>query len=1174
QIPKNKNNNQIPTNDLNPIKKILSPINENLLPDVDKSHITQLNLLNKVELKENPWNNEPDNIVEGKGMYVNNNARIQTNNNKSKTINELIKLINDNDVILKKELTKHEVKDKVTEMAKNCKPNNNKKQVKTQRANGRYSDFKDNYKIKEFCKYEVEKTFKSTLKIVQTTEYNKRQQIFKIPSIKLRTDIINLINEVISEMDLQTNINLKEIIDITYAASLTYQQLNNNGRKTSHAYEKKIENIKNLERIKNILSKFIGKNEKITNNEKEILKKHITKFEMKDPKKMLETTKQQIEILKISLEKFKKRNETRKINYIFELNRSYFYRKINGEKEYRIGEYDREKIKAYWKNVWNGSYNKDTENNMNNEKPINTNENNIDLINENFIISYEEFCLIIKKLPSWKAPGVDGVYNFWIKTIVPLHKPLYIQIIDIINNKSEQDELFYTAKTHLIPKKENPNESELRPISCLSVYYKLTTKIVTKHIQSIIENNETLETNQLGCMKYTRGAAEQFMFNRAITQNNKKLKVCYIDIRKAYDSVNHDKLISTINKLRINENVKEFITNMVKRQKILLTINHETISEIYPQRGILQGDSLSPLLFIIYINEFSKKLNESNYKINISNTDSQETYQINHLTFIDDIKIFAKDEKILEKLVEQSKIILKDLGFDINYSKTKASLNINEIEAINDEGYMYLGVKENKKNNVDKSNYIMLRNKILNRNKTLTNINLYAKNHTRAHNEFVYSTINYYTGILDFSPTFLREIDKEIRLNLSQTGIHNKNNSIERLYIKRKDAGRGYLSFATNYFNNILRLYYYVKKCDTVRKKIIYKFLIDNNKYLSNIINEYQMDDINGDKNIDDVIKRKYELILTEQKNKAMHGIYYNNLDLEYVDKKMSIKFIKNANYTKTEENIVFNLQDRNNYWLRKQYCKYCKQMKSTYDHLATQCRVITQTKYLQRHNKVVLSIYNNLIKHYNLKKQKIKTNYEIPKVTLNGKIKILSDYEIKTSYKIKYNKPDLVVIDENKQTIMIIDVGITNAERIKIYELEKINKYFELAKDLTRTYKMKTITIPFIISWDGIISKRNKQHRSLLHINDNLMGFIQLNVLKSTYNIIKCDMEYAAIWGDEPNDISIKEIESKYENDKETIKTKKEIEGNNPKKVRISMGEMRDEDVGENGGDVKNKEI
>ena len=70
--------------------------------------------------------------------------------------------------------------------------------------------------------------------------------------------------------------------------------------------------------------------------------------------------------------------------------------------------------------------------------------------------------------------------------------------------------------TYLIPKCENNDASQLRPITCLSNFYKLTTKTLTRSLQSYVEANNLLSMNQLGSVRKVQGAKEQTLFNKVI----------------------------------------------------------------------------------------------------------------------------------------------------------------------------------------------------------------------------------------------------------------------------------------------------------------------------------------------------------------------------------------------------------------------------------------------------------------------------------------------------------------------------------------------------------------------------------------------------------------------------------------------------------------------------------
>ena len=65
--------------------------------------------------------------------------------------------------------------------------------------------------------------------------------------------------------------------------------------------------------------------------------------------------------------------------------------------------------------------------------------------------------------------------------------------------------------------------------------------------------------------------------------------------------------------------------------------------------------------------------------------------------------------------------------------------------------------------------------------------------------------------------------------------------------------------------------------------------------------------------------------------------------------------------------------------------------------------------------------------------------------VTENSEVKILWDFSIRTDSKIQANKPDLVVVDKAKKTLLIIDIACPLDINIGKKEQEKILKYQEL---------------------------------------------------------------------------------------------------------------------------------
>ncbi|KAF7683878.1 hypothetical protein TCON_0935, partial [Astathelohania contejeani] len=199
-------------------------------------------------------------------------------------------------------------------------------------------------------------------------------------------------------------------------------------------------------------------------------------YTLKNPYDVLETIislTESVRIYEKKLEMHTKRKDRRRENQCFELYRSKVYRKLSGvdEPEHQV---DICEIREYWSKMW------ETTNKTcyrHNEYLV---EHLPDSIEITTFLNPKEFEDIIKCLPNWKAAGINGIFNFFIKHISSVHKHLYNIIKDICLEGKAQAEWFYQGITYLIPKGSPSKGSDFRPITCMSNLYKLTTKCVTQ----------------------------------------------------------------------------------------------------------------------------------------------------------------------------------------------------------------------------------------------------------------------------------------------------------------------------------------------------------------------------------------------------------------------------------------------------------------------------------------------------------------------------------------------------------------------------------------------------------------------------------------------------------------------------------------------------------------------
>ena len=108
---------------------------------------------------------------------------------------------------------------------------------------------------------------------------------------------------------------------------------------------------------------------------------------------------------------------------------------------------------------------------------------------------------------------------------------------------------------------------------------------------------------------------------------------------------------------KISHEVINFIDKTMKTWRIELTAGGKSLAETKIQRAIFQGDAQSPLLFIIALMPLNPILRKctAEYKL------SRSQKKINHLMYMDDIKLFAKNEKDLETLIHTVRIYSQDI---------------------------------------------------------------------------------------------------------------------------------------------------------------------------------------------------------------------------------------------------------------------------------------------------------------------------------------------------------------------------------------------------------------------------------------------------------------------------------------------------------------------------------
>ena len=122
---------------------------------------------------------------------------------------------------------------------------------------------------------------------------------------------------------------------------------------------------------------------------------------------------------------------------------------------------------------------------------------------------------------------------------------------------------------------------------------------------------------------------------------------------------------------KISHETINFIEKTMKNWRVESAAGGKSLAETKNQRGIFQRDALSPLQFIIAMMPLNHILRKcmAGYKL------SRLQEKVNHLMYMDDIKLFAKNEKELETLIHTIRIYSQDIGMKFGIEKWQTTSN-------------------------------------------------------------------------------------------------------------------------------------------------------------------------------------------------------------------------------------------------------------------------------------------------------------------------------------------------------------------------------------------------------------------------------------------------------------------------------------------------------------------
>ena len=292
----------------------------------------------------------------------------------------------------------------------------------------------------------------------------------------------------------------------------------------------------------------------------------------------------------------------------------------------------------------------------------NPNEHSL-FINE---IEPDEVYTHLSKLNIYKASDIYGISPKLVKLGAnSIHNNL-----TLIFNKSISLGQFPTAFkiAKVIPIYKSGPKTECcnyRPISLLSIFSKIFEKVMHSRTITFLHKFKILNKRQYG---FQKGKSTEFaildLYSKIVDafENNERSCCVFLDFAKAFDTVNHNILLSKLNYYGIRGNALSWFKSYLSNRNQCVEVNGKQSSLQHINCGVPQGSVLGPLLFLLYINDIN-----------------QSSKVIDFFLFADDTSIFCshKNLKVLEETLNTELVNVSDWLI-----ANKLSLNVDKTNVI------------------------------------------------------------------------------------------------------------------------------------------------------------------------------------------------------------------------------------------------------------------------------------------------------------------------------------------------------------------------------------------------------------------------------------------------------------------------------------------------------------
>lgn len=284
------------------------------------------------------------------------------------------------------------------------------------------------------------------------------------------------------------------------------------------------------------------------------------------------------------------------------------------------------------------------------------------------MITKSELKRILKTFKPNKSPGNDGLswefYNvFWEDIVDPLYESYQESLDKGIMTTSQRQ-----AVITLLEKKGKDKcfINNWRPISLLNFDYKLISKLISTRVQTLMDN--LIHVDQKGFIKgrYMGDSIRvlQDIMDYTVHKDMSGI-LLFIDFEKAFDSLEWAFLWKALEKFNFGEKIIKWIRTMYEQPESCIMNNGYSTGYFKVERGVRQGDPLSPYLFILAAELLAINLRENEEVKGIV----IEEVEFKVSLYADDVTLVLKDLSSAKEAINVIERFEKDSGLKMNRDK-------------------------------------------------------------------------------------------------------------------------------------------------------------------------------------------------------------------------------------------------------------------------------------------------------------------------------------------------------------------------------------------------------------------------------------------------------------------------------------------------------------------------